>query len=192
VALASGDPVGLEWLGGQACRPLPAVAGREAFERVVGALESAQPGGDLLADGSSLEAAFGSVARRARRGTIVVLLSDLIDLPDQTLDRFAALSSSGRVLVAVQVLDPDEARFPFETTVRLRALEGGAVVETDPAATRERYLDALESIQKSWTTKLTSHGGLFLRALTTHDPASIVRNVVSAVAGRFTSGEETA
>src|SRR5499427_4037233 len=31
VALASGDPVGLDWLGGQATRPLPTTAGREAF-----------------------------------------------------------------------------------------------------------------------------------------------------------------
>jgi uncharacterized protein (DUF58 family) len=190
VALASGDPVGLEWLGGAACRSLPAVAGREAFERILGALESASPGGDLRADSTSLEAAFSSVARRARRGTIIVLLSDLVDVPDETLDRFAALSSSGRVLVAVQVLDPDEVRFPFDATVRLRALEGGTVVETDPAATRERYLEALDAIQKAWTVKLTNHGGLFLRAVTTEDAAKIIRNIVSAVAGRFVAREE--
>jgi uncharacterized protein (DUF58 family) len=190
VALASGDPVGLEWLGGAACRSLPAVAGREAFERILGALESADPGGDLRADITSLEAAFGSVARRARRGTIIVLLSDLIDVPDETLDRFAALSSSGRVLVAVQVLDPDEVQFPFDATVRLRALEGGALVETDPLATRERYLEAIEAIQKAWATKLTNHGGLFLRAVTSDDAAAVVRNIVSAVAGRFVAPEE--
>jgi uncharacterized protein (DUF58 family) len=192
VALASGDPVGLEWLGGRSCRSLPAVAGREAFERVLGALESADPGGDLRADASSIDGAFSIVARRAKRGAIIVLLSDFIDLPDETLDRFAALSSSGRVLVAVQVLDPEEARFPFDATVRLRALEGRTVVETDPAATRERYLEALESIQKSWTTRLTGHGGLFLRALTTDDAAGVVRNIVAAVAGRYFTPEELA
>src|SRR5947208_708007 len=31
IATASGDPVGLDWLGGEAARPLPARAGREAF-----------------------------------------------------------------------------------------------------------------------------------------------------------------
>jgi uncharacterized protein (DUF58 family) len=190
VALASGDPVGLEWLGGRACRSLPAVAGREAFERIIGSLESADPGGDLRADASSIDGAFSAIARRAKRGTIIVLFSDFIDLPDGTLDRFAALSSYGRVLVAVQVLDPEEAQFPFDATVRLRALEGGTVVETDPAATKERYLEALESIQKAWTTRLTGHGGLFLRALTTDDAAAVVRNIVSAVAGRYRTPEE--
>ena len=190
VALASGDPVGLEWLGGAACRSLPAVAGREAFERILGALESAEPGGDLRADITSLEGAFGSVARRARRGTIIVLFSDLVDVPDETLDRFAALSSSGRVLSAVQVLDPDEVQFPFDATVRLRALEGGALVETDPLVTRERYFEAMDAIQKAWAAKLTNHGGLFLRAITTDDAAAVVRNIVSAVAGRFVAPEE--
>src|SRR5262245_2467877 len=72
VALASGDPVGLDWLGGGATRPLPPAAGREAFERIVGALESTSTAGDMRRDGSSLEAAFGSIARKARRGAVIV------------------------------------------------------------------------------------------------------------------------
>lgn len=188
IALASGDPVGLEWVGGAAVRPLPAMSGREAFERIVGALESANTGGDLSLDASSIDQAFGAVARRAKRGTIIVLLSDLIDLPDETLDRFTALGMGGRVLLGLQLLDPDELHFPFHGTVRLRALEGQTVIETDADATRARYLARLAEIADSWSTKLTSHGGQFLRASTADDPAEIVRKAVSAVAGRFSHG----
>jgi len=188
IALASGDPVGLEWVGGASVRPLPAMSGREAFERVVGALETAATGGDLRLDATALDQAFGAIARRAKRGTIVVLLSDLIDLPDEALDRFAALGLGGRVLLAVQILDPDELLFPFQGTVRLRALEGGAVVETDADTTRERYLAKLADIADEWSKKLTHHGGQFVRASTADDPAEIVRRAVSAVAGRFTHG----
>jgi uncharacterized protein (DUF58 family) len=188
IALASGDPVGLEWLGGGAVRPLPARSGREAFERVVGALESAATGGDLRLDADALDQSFGAVARRAKRGTIIVLLSDLLDLPDEALDRFAALGLGGRVLLAVQVLDQDELTFPFHGTVRLRALEGGSVVETDADATRQRYLAKLDGIADEWSAKLTYHGGQFVRASTSDDPAKIVRRAVSAVAGRFTHG----
>jgi uncharacterized protein (DUF58 family) len=145
-------------------------------------------GGDLRGDASSLDQAFGTVARRAKRGTIIVLLSDLIDLPEETLDRFAALGLGGRVLLAVQTLDPEELTFPFQGTVRLRALEGAAVVETDADATRQRYLEKLAQIAEAWSVKLTSHGGQFLRASTDDDPAAIMRKAVSAVAGRFTHG----
>jgi uncharacterized protein (DUF58 family) len=188
IALASGDPVGLEWLGGESVRPLAATAGREAFERIVGALESASTGGDLRLDASALDQAFGSIARRAKRGTVIVLLSDLIDLPEETLDRFAALGMGGRVLLAVQVLDPDELTFPFRGTVRLRALEGGTVVETDADATRAGYLAKLAEIAEGWAKQLTYHRGQFVRAGSADDPAVIVRRAVSAVAGRFTHG----
>ncbi len=177
-------PVGLEWLGGVGARPLPARAGREAFERVIGSLESVEAGGDLVGDNASIERAFGSVGRKAKRGTIVVLLSDLIDLPEATMDRFAALASGGRVLVVLQVLDPEETRFPFVGTVRLRALEGNTVIETDAEATRAMYLERLASFEKKWSRTLTDHGGQFLRVETTDDPALVLRSTGSAIAGR--------
>jgi uncharacterized protein (DUF58 family) len=188
LAVASGDPVGLEWLGGEGARPLPARAGREAFERVIGALESVVAAGDLGLDGGSVERAFGSVARKAKRGTIIVLLSDLLDLPESTLDRFAALASGGRVIVALHVLDPEETRFPFEGTVRLRALEGGTVIETDADTTRERYLERLAAIGTEWARKLTDHGGHYLRFETTDDAAEVLRTTVFAIGGRMRKG----
>lgn len=184
VALASGDPVGLDWLGGDLARPLPAMAGREAFERIVGALEAVRASGDLSEDPTVLDRAFAPVARRARRGTVVLLLSDLLDLPAAAMDQFAALSGGGRVLVVVQTLDPDELSFPFEGTVRLRSLEGSTVVETDADTTRERYLAALAALGTTWANKLTSHGGHFIRAETSDDAAHVVRKVVGAIAGR--------
>jgi len=189
LATASGDPVGLEWLGGEGAHPLPARAGREAFERVIGALESVRATGDLGDDDGAIERAFGSVARKARRGTIIVLLSDLLDLPERTMDRFAALASGGRLLVALQVLDPEETTFPFEGTIRLRALEGDTVVETDADVTRERYLERLADVRRVWSRKLTDHGGHFLAAQTTDDAAAVLRNTVSAIGGRFQPNE---
>jgi len=183
VSLSSGDPVGLSFMGGDRIEPLAAVAGREAFERVVGALESARVFGDLSADAASVERVFATIARRSRRGTIVVLLSDLIDLPAHTLDHFAALASAGRVLVAVQVLDPEEEAFPFEGTVRLRALEGETIAETDATVTRGHYLRILDEIARDWSERLAGRGGHFLKTQTTRDAATVVREIVMRVAG---------
>jgi uncharacterized protein (DUF58 family) len=183
VSLASGDPVGLSFIGGDTMDPLSAVAGREAFERIVGALENARAFGDLSGDLPLVKRVFDAVARRSRRGTIVVLLSDLVDLPPGAIDHFAALASAGRVLVAVQVLDPEEQTFPFSGTVRLRALEGDAIVETDADATRSHYLHLLDEISSAWSDRLTGLGGHFLRTQTTDDAAAVVRDVVARVAG---------
>ncbi len=184
LALASGDPVGLDWLGGESAQPIPAIAGREAFERVLGCLEAVRAFGELASDPVALERALAPIARRARRGSIVVLLSDLLDLPVESLDRFVSLGSSGRILVAVQVLDPQEIEFPFEGTVRLRPLEGTELVETDAGTMRARYLAALDEIGATWSQKLRAHGGCFVRVATTVPPDDPVRRVVAHLAGR--------
>jgi uncharacterized protein (DUF58 family) len=184
LAVASGDPVGLDWIGGEAARPVPAGAGREGFERILGCLESVRAFGEVAADPALLECALAPIARRARRGSIIVLLSDLLDLPSHALDRFVALGSGGRILVVVQVLDPEEIDFPFEGTIRLRALEGPDVVETDAGAVRARYLAALASISDRWTERLRSHRGHFFSASTCRDPGDLVRDIVAGVAGR--------
>ncbi len=183
VALASGDPVAVDWIGGEHRKPLPATGGREAFERLVSALESVVPGGDLATDLSAIERSLAPVARHARRGSVVVLLSDLIDLPDRALDRFSALGTHGRVLVVVQVLDPVERHFTFDGPVRLRASEGGRVVETDAATARTRYLEALDKLTETWRARLVTRGGQLVPVTTADDPIGVVRDVISAIGG---------
>ncbi len=184
IATSAGDPVGLTYFGGgEGTRSVPVSAGREAFERVVGSLEGATAGGDARFDGSVIERALGGIARSARRGSIVVILSDLLDLPEIAADRIAAVASGGRVVVVVQLLDPDEATFPFDGTVRLESLEGGVVVETDATLTRGAYLEALARHREKWERALLERGARVVRALTTDDPVNVVRSISQAAAG---------
>ncbi len=183
IAISNGDPVALDWIGGETRQPLPALGGREAFERVVAALETVQPGGDIRLDTAATERAFAAVARYARRGSVVVLLSDLLDLPEHTLDRFAALSSLGRTLIAVRVLDPLEATFGLEGPVRLYASEGDFHVETDAGAVREGYLANLAAAGAVWADRLAVHGGRIVESVTDGDPVTTVREIVLGSSG---------
>jgi len=183
VALAGGDPVSLDWLGGQSARALPAMGGREAFERVIGSLETTRAGGDLSADVNELDRSLAPVARRAGRGSVVVLLSDLLDLPDGALYRFAGLGTRGRTVLAVRILDPLEATFSLTGPVRLRAVEGGSVVETNADLARGEYLEALEAIAAEWDRRLVERGGRLIRATTVDDPVHIVRSILLAAQG---------
>ena len=181
IAIRSGDPVGLSFIGGAPqALGVPVSGGREAFERVVDALESQRSEGDALADLATLDRALAALARAARRGSVVVVLSDLLDLPPEAPERISAIATRGRVVVVVQVLDPDEATFPFNETVRLKSLEGSTTVETDEAA-RERYLAALGELQESWRRKLVGRGASFLTMTTDRDPIAAVRAIVEAV-----------
>jgi len=181
IAIGSGDPVGLTYFGGgEGTGGVPVSGGREAFERIIGSLEGASAGGDAHADIRVLDRALGALARSARRGSIVVVLSDLLDLPDGAADRVAAVASRGRIVIVVQVLAPDEIEFPFGGTVRLRSLEGGVVVETDAEATREGYKEGLAKLTAGWDRVLTARGARFIRATTGADPVRVVREIAQA------------
>jgi uncharacterized protein (DUF58 family) len=182
VAMASGDPVGLVWLGGVGVHGLPPMAGREAFDRVVGSIEGVAAAGDASADDAAIGRALAPVGRRARRGSIIVLISDLLDLPEGALSTFAALATGGRALIAVRVLDAVERGLGFSGTVRLRALEGDAVVEADADQVRAAYQERLAAIAGNWGRELEGRGGRFVDVTTSDDATDVVRAVLLAAA----------
>ena len=173
VAIASGDPVGLTFLGGgEATRSVPVAGGREPSSASWARSRRRTPAATRSVDLTVLDRGLGGIARAARRGSIVVVLSDLLDLPEGAAERVAAIASRGRVLIVVQVLDPDEVDFPFGGTVRLRALEGGVVVETDAEVTRAAYQASLASLTSEWERLMTARGARLVRAVTMRRPRS--------------------
>ncbi|HEY6079938.1 MAG TPA: DUF58 domain-containing protein [Polyangiaceae bacterium] len=180
VAGRTGDRVGLDFFGGQHARPLPARSGRDAFERVVAALEDTEPAGDLSAEPRLLEQALGQAQRSARRGAIQVVLTDLLDLPPGTLEALSGLTTRGRSLQVVQVLAPAERDFPFEGAVLLRSLEGKSSVETDAGLARSKYLAALEEARQRAERQLVPRGGRLLSAVTTDSAEELVRKILSS------------
>jgi uncharacterized protein (DUF58 family) len=179
VAISGGDPVGCTFIGGSV-RGVPVSSGRESFERLVGTLEALEATGDTSKDGELLEAGIGAIARAARRGSAVVVLSDLLDLGDSAPDTIASISMRGRVVVVLEVLDPDELDFPFEETTRLSSLEGDYVVDADADA-KDRYLEALDRSRSAWEKALVARGGRLVRSKTTDDPIVVVRKVLDAL-----------
>ena len=181
VALANGDPVSLSFLAGENGAPIGRSSGREQFERILDAFESMRPWGEVGVEPAALDRTLQSLARGSRKGAIVAVFSDLLDWPAGAADRVAQLASSGRLLTVVQTLDPAEVDFPFEGTVRLRALEGDWVVETDAETTRDQYLAALAALTGQWRDVVTRRGGRFLTTTTTNAPIAVVRDIVKAI-----------
>lgn len=184
VALGGSDPISLDWLGSDQHRGLPSMGGREAFERLVSCLEEASASDELMENEAVVERAVAAVGRYRRQRSVVVLFSDLIDLPQETLDRFVSLANRGRMLIAVQVLDPAEAEFSFDGPLRLRASEGDVLVETDAAAAREGYLRALGELQRRWSERLLERGGRLVVCNSGEDPVDVIRAILRAAEGR--------
>ena len=183
VAISSGDPAGAVVLGGDKPVTLKPGSGREAFERIVSALSSVNATGDLASDDRAFERALHPVAERARRGSMVVLFSDLFDLPPRARNALSGLAARGRIVHAVQVLDPDERDFPFQDHARFRSLEGGEVVDADPALVRAAYVEKMNALTQSWRSDLVGRGGGLVRAVTTDDAVTVVRDLALRLSG---------
>jgi uncharacterized protein (DUF58 family) len=183
VALASGDPVALDWLSARSLHPLPSMGGKEAFSRIVSALEEVGTDPPAPLSLGDVDKSLAHLSRRIRRGSLVVVFSDFVDLPDGAFERIAALATQGRALIAVRVLDPAEATFSFSGPLRLRATETGAVTESDAETARAGYLAALEAQEDALRAALVPRGARLVRAQTTDDPITVVRDIAQATGG---------
>lgn len=183
VALRGGDRVALDWLAGDDDLVLPWSSGSLAFERLVDALEHGEPGG------RATDEAFAQLVARLGRntpsGSITVVLSDFLDLPENAVDALAALSSRTRLVVGVQVLDRDELELPYKGPVRLRAMESDLVVDTDAPRVRAEYQAALAELTARVRSGFVERGGRFVGCVTDEDPARVVRRVLESIAGVF-------
>ena len=184
VAVRSGDPVGIDFLGGEDVETLPVAGGIEAFERALVQLTLAQAAGHLGADGAGLGAALQAVGRRSTRGSLVVVLSDLLEFGPEGPRLLAALGTAGRQVIVAQILDPVEATFPLEGPVRLRASEGALEVETNASLARAGYLEALSALQARFREALHVHGGELVVCRSDEDPVRAVRAILRAAEGR--------
>jgi uncharacterized protein (DUF58 family) len=183
VALRGGDRVALDFIGDHGM-PLPWGSGMASFERLATVLEVVRAEGGVTREQvSNLTTRLG---RSSPAGSITVVFSDFLDLPQNALDELGALSGRHRSLVAVQVLDPDEIDLPFKGPVRLRALESNLVVDTDAPRARADYEAALAEHAAKWRDGLVARGARWLRASTAEDPGAVVRQVLEGIGGAGT------
>jgi len=185
VAVRSGDPVGVDFLGGgEGADPLPVSGGMEAFERALVQLSLVEAAGHLGEQGANLESTLSSIGRRATRGSLIIVLSDLLEFGDAGPRQLAMLGTTGRQVIVAQILDPVEVLFPLEGPVRLKASEGTLEVETNASLARAGYLEALGALQQRFREALRAHGGELVICRTDEDPVHAVRAVLRAAEGR--------
>ena len=125
--------------------------GLTAFdERVVGMLPaSARPGHlnallltlDRLAPGNQTNVSkpLHQLADSLSKRGLVVLISDLLDEPEQVIQGLKHFRFRGTDVIVFHVLDPDEIAFPFERATRFEDIETSSTVTAVPAMVRDHY-----------------------------------------------------
>ncbi len=194
IARKGGDDVGLTLLGqgppqtsfarGQGASLEPLLASLEASKRPP-LRSDAQP---RLPEGSpqrvdalspSWEKTLDHLGSTLRRGSIVYVLSDFLDLDKATTLRIAQLATRARTVRATQILTKSETDFPFDGVVRFFDPETNTLIQADAQKARPLYQKALSALTKPLEDRLHHSGGHFLRVSPTLAPDSTLRRIVS-------------
>jgi uncharacterized protein (DUF58 family) len=86
---------------------------------------------------------FHNIAERVRRKGLVIVVSDLLDDPDQLLFGLRHLRHRKHEVILFHVMDKAELTFPFDTMLKLEGLEVAREELVDPISIRKGYLAEL-------------------------------------------------
>jgi len=119
---------------------LPPRAKRDYMVQIVNALEQRRPGGDTNV-GRILEDIAGQIKRRG----LVILVSDLLDEPEQILKGLRLFRFKGNDVIVFHLLDQAELDLPFDGNILFEDLEQEDLkVIADPKAIRATYRQVVE------------------------------------------------
>jgi len=94
--------------------------------------------------------------------SLAVLVSDLLDDPDEVVKGLQHLRFRGTDVIVFQILDPYELQFPFRGAARFTDVESADEITADPARVRDGYLAAMEEMRTRYQKELRGAGIDFL------------------------------
>ena len=93
------------------------------------------------------------IAEHFKRRSIVALISDLYENPEDLLEALKPYSFLGNDLVVFHVLDPAEIEFPYSDASRFQDLESGEEVPVVPEVFAEQYRKMMQEHIEAIRTK---------------------------------------
>ena len=97
------------------------------------------------AEGTDFARGLGNATAPIRRKGLTVVLSDFMDDPETIIKRLARLRFQGSDVIAMQVYDPAEREFDFNTITRFHDPESAEVLVVDPQLIQRQYREAFDA-----------------------------------------------
>lgn len=137
------DKVGLATFSEDLDTLVPPSSSPSQLHRVLSALEA-----DPAEDRTDLARVMQSLASRLKKRHLVVVLSDLLDDPENLMKGIRSLRHQRHDVVLFQTLAPEELDFPYEGVVEFEGLEDADKLELDTTLLRQSYLAAFSEFRQ--------------------------------------------
>lgn len=135
------DAVGMALFGDKPGLFVPPRCRRSHLRQLMKIMVQHAPAGATDVAGS-----LRTVVRKLKRRGLVVVISDLIDDPVETLRSLRLLGSHRHDVLVFHVQDATELDFAFEGPTLFKDLETGEEMEIDPATVRDTYLQQVQEL----------------------------------------------
>lgn len=153
ILLRQGDSVGLAAFHERIVERVRVRGGRRQW------MELARRLAGLAAEGGTqAEGALREIAMRLSRRGLVVLFSDLLVDPDETLTALKFLRHHGHEVLVFHLIDPGERELPAASEARFFDPETGDELLVSVADIRAEYREAVSEALAEWQRKLRPHG----------------------------------
>lgn len=147
------DAVGMALFGARPGMYVPPRCRRSHLRQLMATMVRNAPGGH-----TDLAASLRATVRKLKRRGLVVLISDLIDDPQETLKAIRLLAGHRHEVVVFHVQDATELEFSFEGAALFRDMETGEELEIDPASLRSAYLQQMTELCAFYRKGLSEQG----------------------------------
>lgn len=168
------DAVGLTLFGTRPGLFVPPRSRRTHLRQLMQAMVRHAPQGT-----TDVPASLRAVLHNVKRRGLVVVISDLIDAPEETLKALRLLRGHRHEVIVFHVQDPAELEFPFLGATLFRDLETNEELEIDPAAVRDHYVQQVRELGAFYKKGLNG-AGIEYQPLDTRQPYDVALSAYMA------------
>ncbi len=145
------DAVGLITFSNRIEKIIPPKATHDHLFAILKELEDRIPQGE-----TSAASVLQELAASLKRRSLVILISDLLDKPEEVTRGLKQLRSRGSDIMVFHILDKDELQFPFREPSLFQDMEEDLKLLADPIAIRSAYLKAIHSLIEGYRESCAS------------------------------------
>jgi uncharacterized protein (DUF58 family) len=142
------DRVGIVTFDEEVVKYVPPSA--KHFDVMLHTLDQAQP-----VRAGRLRAPLEKIAEHFKRRSVVALVSDLYEEPDEILEAIKPYRFLGNDIMVFHVLDPAELDFPYKDASRFQDLESGEEIPIVPESLLEQYRQLITAHIDALRTKFS-------------------------------------
>jgi uncharacterized protein (DUF58 family) len=131
---------------------IPARATANHMQVILSALAEAEVGGE-----TSLASALTDLASQLSRRGVILVISDLLDDPDQVIESLKLLRHRKHEVIVFHIMDRQEWELDYEGGIRFRNPEGYDTIDSDPVRLRQDYRRQIEALRNRYREGCLRH-----------------------------------